>query len=225
MHPTEMDAVLRSMLDDQHLTRSERRGLRVLVQEQGLSNERLAVFRSRAFELARARAPGETAVFDWLEDAIKALLPGTRPSVTADARFSPGAGCRQAIVNRLQQSQRQVDVCVFTITDDEIVRAMFDAHRRGVKLRVITDDDKSHDLGSDVDKLARAGISVRMDTSPSHMHHKFAIFDQRHLLTGSYNWTRSAAERNQENLVITAEAGLVQAFVKTFSRLWREFAD
>ena len=51
-------------------------------------------------------------------------------------------------------------------------------------------------------RLARSGIAVAFDSSPHHMHHKFAIFDLTRLLTGSYNWTRSAAESNEEEFDI-----------------------
>jgi len=82
----------------------------------------------------------------------------------------------------------------------------------------------SLDLGSDIERLRRSGIEVRTDTSPSHMHHKFAVFDGLMVLTGSYNWTRSAADRNQENLVCSNDPGLVDAFAGTFEQLWSQFA-
>ena len=41
--------------------------------------------------------------------------------------------------------------------------------------------------------LAELGVAVRIDRSEHHMHHKFALFDDAILATGSYNWTRSAA--------------------------------
>jgi mitochondrial cardiolipin hydrolase len=52
------------------------------------------------------------------------------------------------------------------------------------------------------------------------MHHKFAVFDARTLLTGSYNWTRSADEYNKDNFLVTDDPHLVQAFSATFDRLW-----
>ncbi len=67
---------------------------------------------------------------------------------------------------------------------------------------------------------AEAGITVRVDRSPYHMHHKFAIFDGGTLLTGSYNWTRGASENNLENLVILYQSSLLAAFSATFERLW-----
>ncbi len=56
------------------------------------------------------------------------------------------------------------------------------------------------------------------------MHHKFALFDERLLATGSYNWTRSAADKNQENLLVTGDPRLVTPYAELFERLWVEFA-
>ena len=56
------------------------------------------------------------------------------------------------------------------------------------------------------------------------MHHKFTVFDGATLVTGSYNWTRSAANANQENIVVTADRALVDAFEAQFEKLWRQFA-
>ncbi len=222
-----MDELLRSMLDDHRLSRAERRALRDLVDERGLDDQRLGVFRSRAFDLAREQlGPDQHIVVDWLENAIKALLPRAQaePEPRFEARFSPGPQCLRAIIGEFQRARTTVDVCVFTITDDRIVDAMFKAHERGIAVRVITDDDKARDLGSDVDRMIRAGLDVRMDDTPNHMHHKFAVFDNKRLMTGSYNWTRSAAEHNHENLVLSDDEELVLAFGKTFERLWSQFA-
>lgn len=52
------------------------------------------------------------------------------------------------------------------------------------------------------------------------MHHKYAVADGRLLLTGSYNWTRSAASENEENVLVTSSAALVAAFESNFEALW-----
>lgn len=64
------------------------------------------------------------------------------------------------------------------------------------------------------------GICVRCDRTSVHMHHKFAVVDERLLITGSLNWTQTAVQRNKENILITEEPDLVQPFVKEFQRLW-----
>ena len=122
------------------------------------------------------------------------------------------------------EARNTADLCVFTITDDRISSSILAAHARGVRVRIITDNDKAHDLGSDIERLAAAGIAVRIDRTPFHMHHKFAIIDGRRLLNGSYNWTRGAARDNQENLIVCDDARLVAAFQQEFEQLWTRFA-
>jgi len=134
--------------------------------------------------------------------------------------FSPGPDCLGQIVNRFLAARSTVDVCVFTITDDRIARAILDAHRRGVAIRIITDNDKTYDAGSDVERLEAAGIAVKVDRTQFHMHHKFAIFDAARILNGSYNWTRGAAESNEENIVDTGDPIALAAFQAEFNRLW-----
>ena len=144
------------------------------------------------------------------------------------AFFSPGDACWQHIVHRLSLAHITADLCVFTITDDRISRAIMDAHRRGVKLRIISDAEKAHDLGSDLQQFTDSGIAVKLlrvvsHTDPhagGHMHHKFAIFDGTNLVNGSYNWTRGAANINYENLIDTTDANLLQRFAAEFERMW-----
>ncbi len=92
-------------------------------------------------------------------------------------------------------------------------------------MRIITDDAKAEDLGSDVERFERAGIPTRVDRSPYHMHHKFAILDGASMLTGSYNWTRGAARDNEENLIVTTEPRLLAPFRATFDRLWAKLGQ
>jgi len=139
---------------------------------------------------------------------------------TSYAYFSPGPDCLGCIVEHFRAAQRTVDVCVFTITDDRIAGTMLETHRRGVRVRIVTDNDKSGDLGSDIERLEAAGIATKIDRTPYHMHHKFAIFDGTRLVNGSYNWTRGAAEQNAENLIDTGDVGLLAAFQRQFDTLW-----
>lgn len=225
MAPTEaqIDDLLRQTFEDQRLSRGERRALAALVEEP--AEMRLRV-RRRSFAVARvlAREAEVGLVLDWLEEVQKALVdaPEQGPNERgSEAWFSPHQQVFQRIVRALEHTKRTAELCVFTITDDRVSRAILDAHRRGVAIRVVSDNDKSADLGSDLDRLCRAGIAVRIDRTEAHMHHKFALLDGEVLLNGSYNWTRSANDENCENLVVTREPGLVAAFEAEFERCWR----
>ncbi len=186
----------------------------------------MAHFRRLAFSLAGEAidATNGTMIVEWLEEIVKVLQPtaSKERGEIAEAWFSPQSDCPQRIRSLLAQAKRTVDICVFTITDDRLTSAVLDAHRRGVRVRIITDNDKAADPGSDVDQFLQAGIDLRLDRTEYHMHHKFAVFDGTLLLNGSYNWTRGAASNNEENFVVTNNSRLVAIFSKTFEDLWQQ---
>lgn len=85
-------------------------------------------------------------------------------------------------------------------------------------------NDKSHDAGSDLSRLRRLGVPVAYDQTPDHMHHKFALFDGSLAVSGSDNWTRSAAERNEENIVVTSDLRLTSTFQRRFDELCKQLS-
>jgi mitochondrial cardiolipin hydrolase len=211
--------IFKETLDDLTFSRSEKKAVsQVLDRDYFLTKEQRDILRVKLFELARQRTEGRQnhAVLDWLEIANKLLLHRQDTYVY----FSPGDQCRNAIKEQLKQAVSSVDICVFTISDNRISDAVRDCYHRGVPIRIITDDEKTEDFGSDIYKLEKAGIQVRLDHSPYHMHHKYAVFDNQRVITGSYNWTRSAADHNLENILLTDDKRAVQAYKDEFDRLW-----
>jgi cardiolipin hydrolase len=140
----------------------------------------------------------------------------------SEAYFSPGNSCRNAIIHHLDAAVSNLKICVFTISDDLITESIIKARKRGVNILILTDNDKLFDLGSDIKRLSGEDITIRIDNTSNHMHHKFMIVDDRVLINGSYNWTRSAANFNQENIIVTHEPGLVKLFQQEFDKLWKE---
>jgi mitochondrial cardiolipin hydrolase len=228
MDMKQLDEIFTRTLEDGKLSRSERQALGQWLEEAKPDERERALARSHAFAAARAameRIPAHQAL-EWLEEVVSVLAGGHEAAGSArlaEAYFSPSEACLERIRSLLGGARQSADICVFTITDDRISRPILDAHRRGVKIRVVTDNEKAFDPGSDVESFSRAGIPVAVDTSPAHMHHKFAVFDGKLLLTGSYNWTRGAAAENQENFIVTDEPRFITAFGKEFERLWTAF--
>ena len=134
--------------------------------------------------------------------------------------FTPGDNCVDEILNLLDSAKSTIDICVFTISDDRISKKIVNCMEKGINVKIITDNDKQHDKGSDVNWLFDKGVKVKMDMSKNHMHHKFAIIDNKKILTGSYNWTRSAAKYNHENFLITDNKKTVREFKTEFDKLW-----
>ncbi len=223
----QLDQQLRDSLGDLKLSNDERDELRQL--GDNLTSDQLRFMRNRAFALVRelVRQPEQAeAALKWLEQVIKTLdrTPTIAPQGIASAHFSPGESCRRKIRELLLQARHSVDICVYTISDDQLSEAILTCHQRGIAVRVLSDNDKLYDDGSDIQWLRERGVPLRVDNSPFHMHHKFAIFDQRILLNGSFNWTRSATTSNEENLLVTDQPQLVASFRSEFDTLWARHA-
>ena len=221
-----LDRSLRESAQDFTLDAGEKLELRELGQQ--LDAGRIRFLRNRAFDIARDAMRGEPGatleVLRWLEQVVKTLDAADQAApVVSSAYFSPGDTCLRRLCDLMRGCRDTLDICVFTIADDRLTEAILDCHARGVQVRVVSDNDKQHDSGSDIDRLRARGVQVRVDDAPSHMHHKFALFDGRVLANGSFNWTRSATRDNDENLVVSDDADLVRVFGLQFGKLWQQF--
>ena len=221
-----LDRSLRESAQDFTLDAGEKLELRELGQQ--LDAGRIRFLRNRAFDIARDAMRGEPVatleVLRWLEQVVKTLDAADQAApVVSSAYFSPGDTCLRRLCDLMRGCRDTLDICVFTIADDRLTEAILDCHARGVQVRVVSDNDKQYDSGSDIDRLRAQGVQVRVDDAPSHMHHKFALFDGRVLANGSFNWTRSATRDNDENLVVSDDANLVRVFGLQFGKLWQQF--
>lgn len=230
---SQLDRLLRESAADAVLDDEEKFELREL--GASLSRDRVRYLRNRAFDLVRERwaqqgpdpdvnqAP--LTMLHWLEQVVKTLdASGDPPAVEASAFFAPGDDCLRKLRELCLSAKRGIDVCVYTISDDRLTEVLIDAQRRGLKVRILSDNHKVHDSGSDVNRLRERGIDVRLDDTDFHMHHKFALFDGARLASGSFNWTRGASTGNEENLVVTDDVRLVRSFGARFEQLWGKFA-
>lgn len=180
----------------------------------------------KSFYLFKQADEPDIFLIEWLED-IQNLINQKRYTKSRGSQvcFSPKNKCSDKICNFIDKAEQSLLICVFTISDNQITKSILSAYQRGVHIKIITDNDKSMDKGSDIYQMSKQGINIKVDMSRHHMHHKFAIRDNKKLLTGSYNWTRSAEVYNQENFIITNEKKLVKQFRKEFDKLWQEMAD
>ena len=215
----ELIKIFEKTFEDKSFSRGEKKAVSQWLEDDfSLNKDERDFLRSKIFDIARQGMTGHSDrdALDWLETANKLLI--NRGDIMVC--FSPGDRCRRLIIDQLNHTLASLDICVFTISDDPVTAAIMQCRERGVPIRIITDDEKVRDAGSDIKRLSAAGIEVRIDRSPNHMHHKFALFDNRKVLTGSYNWTRSAADDNQENILLTDDKRAVNAYRDEFEKLW-----
>ncbi|QQP94616.1 phospholipase D-like domain-containing protein [Lysobacter enzymogenes] len=225
----ELDRTLRESVADLNLDAQEKFELRELGAK--LPADRVRYLRNRAFDMARelmlaqpSQTPQTLDSLRWLEQVVKTLdAVAEPPALVSSAFFAPGDACLRKLRELCRSAKRRVEVCVYTISDDRLSEEILACHKRGLEVRVISDNDKQYDEGSDVARLIELGVPLRIDDSPFHMHHKFALFDGRVLANGSFNWTRSATTSNEENLVVTDDANLVRSFSGHFEMLWDKF--
>ena len=189
-----------------------------------LNHEDLNFLLKKAFDLYREGIETDTHFFliDWLQTIVNIINElKSEVNIVSEVKFSPVNDCASSIINFIKSAKKNLFICVFTISDNEISKEIIAKHKDGVNVKIITDNDKQFDKGSDIQELSDAGIEVKMDETRHHMHHKFAIVDKKYLLTGSYNWTKSAAMYNQENLLILKDEFALDHYLNEFYRLWK----
>ena len=108
-------------------------------------------------------------------------------------------GLDEYIAADLAQAETQVDIAAFDLDAEPIVNALITLEGRGVKVRVVTDEDNA-ELSS-IRRLRRNGISVIEDKRRALMHNKFIVVDGRFLWVGSMNFTTNGVYCNNNNIV------------------------
>jgi phosphatidylserine/phosphatidylglycerophosphate/cardiolipin synthase-like enzyme len=127
--------------------------------------------------------------------------------------FSPNGGATEAVIRELNAAQTQVLVQAYSFTSAPIAKALVEAHKRGVKVLAVLDKANETDKYSAAAFLTNAGIQTLIDDQHAIAHNKVMVIDSTTILTGSFNFTKAAEEKNAENLLVIKEAPeLVKAY-------------
>lgn len=132
--------------------------------------------------------------------------------------FSPRGGCEKAIVAELAKARTSIDVAMYYLTSSDAIQRLAAAKKRGAVVRVFV--DKSQKNSSETRYLKGKGVTMRIYEGSGLMHNKFAVIDNKVLITGSFNWTKNAENDNQENLLIITDKKLIDQYAKRFEFLW-----
>jgi phosphatidylserine/phosphatidylglycerophosphate/cardiolipin synthase-like enzyme len=131
--------------------------------------------------------------------------------------FSPHGGATEAIVQEINGAKRDILVQAYSFTSQPIAKSLLEAKKRGVAVEVVLDKSQRTEKYSAADFTRNAGIPTYIDGTHAIAHNKIMIIDERTILTGSFNFTRAAEERNAENLlVIKDNAVLVKKYIANF---------
>jgi len=135
--------------------------------------------------------------------------------------FSPDDGTMERVLELVQNAQESVLFMAYSFTDDDLAMAMIEAKNSG--LNVVGVMDKAQALsntGGEFQNLLENGIDVRLDGNPKSMHHKVIIIDGQIVVTGSYNFSKSAKTRNDENTLILHSSEIAELYIEEFERVW-----
>ena len=109
---------------------------------------------------------------------------------------------------------------MYYLSSRDIAQALVQASENNVRVRIVLDQGQEIESASKSGYLIKHGIEVRYHLGFGLMHNKFAIIDGKSLITGSFNWTLTAEERNEENLLIITDEGTIEKYKERFDYLW-----
>lgn len=139
----------------------------------------------------------------------------TAQTQSIETCFEPNDDCIALAVRQIDAATSEVLVQAAGFTNNRIVRALVQAEGRGVSVRMIIDDSRENN--AKIRAVAESGAEVLSDDKVTSQHNKIMIFDRRHVLTGSQNFTR-ASETHAENMLIIHDQPTVDAYVANWER-------
>lgn len=126
--------------------------------------------------------------------------------------FAPGGSPTAAVVQALGEARVSVHVQAYSFTSAPIAKALVQAQRRGVAVTAILDRSNLSAQYSAADFLAHEGVTTLIDARHAIAHNKIMIVDGAIVLTGSFNFTKAAEEKNAENLLVLHDKKLARQY-------------
>ena len=143
--------------------------------------------------------------------------------VTVEVYFSPEDGVDQHVVAAIQNASTSVHFMAYSFTSDPIGEAMRAQAENGVEVRGVFDEAQyKSNKGGEFDPFQQAGLPVRLDGISGLLHDKVIIVDSQTVITGSYNFSASAENNNDENLLIIHSPAVAAQYEQSFEQIYAE---
>jgi len=137
-------------------------------------------------------------------------------SAHIQACFSPEGHCTSRIVSAIENAQTSILVNAYSFTSPPIAQALVQAYERGLDVRVIIDKSRLSEKHSQIPFLSQKGIPIFIDPAVGIGHNKTIILDNSWVLTGSFNWSMAAENKNAENILFIKDPSLAQIYKKNW---------
>jgi phosphatidylserine/phosphatidylglycerophosphate/cardiolipin synthase-like enzyme len=118
----------------------------------------------------------------------------------------------------IDSARLTVDVAIYSLSLNSIRDALIDAHKRGVRVRMVMESDNLD--RSDPQKLKDAGIPILGDRREGLMHDKFVVIDNSEVWMGSMNFTDSGGYTDNNNLMRIRSVKMAENYTKEFEEMF-----
>ena len=156
------------------------------------------------------------AVALWVVPAFAYDL--TLQNTPVQVYFSPRGGAQDALVATIGQAKDSILVQAYSFTSAPIAKALVDAAKRGVKIEAILDKSQRSERYTGATFLRNEGIPVYIDDKHAIAHNKVMIIDGSSVVTGSFNFTKAAEEKNAENLLIIRNREMAKIYMDDWEK-------
>ncbi|NPU85848.1 MAG: phospholipase D family protein [Syntrophaceae bacterium] len=137
---------------------------------------------------------------------------------SADVLFAPRGGLIEAVVQEIDKAGREIVVHSHSFPSYEVAKALAEAQKRGAKVVLLLDRSQKREKESTFYVLEKAGIQVYIDSDHVVANNNVMIIDKDVVITGSFNFTKEAEEKNAENMLIVRSSKAAALFLKNFDR-------
>ena len=136
--------------------------------------------------------------------------------------FAPEDEVTMQIVEHLQEANQSIYFMAFSFTDDRIGKLVADKYTAGLEVKGVFETRGSDVEYGEYTRMRGLGMDVFVDGNPYIMHHKVFIIDGQKVILGSFNFSRSADESNDENILIITDPDIAQAYLAEFQRIYAQ---
>jgi phosphatidylserine/phosphatidylglycerophosphate/cardiolipin synthase-like enzyme len=128
------------------------------------------------------------------------------------------------LTNLYNNAKKKIDVAIYSFTQPEILKALTNAKKRGVDVRVIVDREQSNGnvMKHTINTLLIDKIPVKVNTHSGLMHLKMSVIDDSIATTGSYNYSKAATDTNDEMFVVVNDPDFAKKCENYFNRMWND---
>ena len=151
------------------------------------------------------------STFAQADNPTEVMLPAGGVRVVVG--FSPEGSAQKAILDLINSAQQEIRMAAYSFTSPVIAKALINAHRRGVDVRIVVDKGQNNNryAVSTMNTVVNAGIPLRTNDQFLLHHDKYLCVDRISVETGSYNYSSSAFNKNSENSLVLYNAPDVTA--------------